>query len=278
MERLRTSVDLLFALDQLDHMTGLGQKEEIEYRLFSSDYALIERYHRIFSGVHHILIGSEKVGDRAELIAAYRPFIEMIKARLVRPLDLSWDEVATQTALSDRWVDVIERYGHLHTGMERVIEAVLADWPPELVGGDEDRLRDLIIGHFEEIEKELADRLDLDLETIEVLVGDCKVVRDDLWQLFHEVGGAGTGPDGSDGAALSEEDAALNFFDFPAGSRPSMEEVKKAYRKFALAHHPDHAEDQDDTDEKARRNELLKQANLLYDVLRRHFEGLYTAG
>lgn len=37
LERLRTSVDLLFALDQLNRMADLGQKDEIEYSLFSSD-------------------------------------------------------------------------------------------------------------------------------------------------------------------------------------------------------------------------------------------------
>lgn len=224
------------------------------------------------------MIGSQKLGDRAESIAAYRPFIEMIKARLARPLDLSRDEVATQVARSDRWVDVIERYGHFHAGMEQAIEVILADWPPELKGRDEADLRDAIIGRFEEIEEELAHGSDLDLETIEALVGDCEVVRDDLWQLFHEVGGAGPDPDGADGAALSEEDTALDFFGFPAGSSPSMEDVKKAFRRFARAHHPDHAEDQSDVDEITRRNELLKQANVLRHVLSRHVEGLYTAG
>jgi len=264
--RLQAAIDILVALDILRPYLSLEHLQEIEYLLFSGDYDTVRKYSRIVSALSAVLIGREKSGS-LRVFAVYEAFIADIERYVRDPLSLEADDADEALRMSDDFITAMEKYTALYEDVSGMISAVHAAWPDDLESGDDFRLREGMDLHFKEIDATLLSEPTLDLTQIEELIEECSELFKDLEGLLHRIHDAPR-PDGA--AQTSEKDDALVFFGFAAGSAPSWDEIKRAFRAIIKKVHPDHATGITDPEEIARRHKLTQKAIRYCDELRRH--------
>lgn len=263
--RLQTAIDLLAALDTVRPHLRREHLQEIEYLLFSGNYDVIERYSRIVASLSGILIGHEKYAT-LPVFAVYSVFIAEVQRYIANPMSLDPDDADEALRLSDGFITAMENYAVLHAKISEAIGALLAAWPDGLEAGDDIGLRDGMILQFDEIGAALLGDATLGLAKIKSLIDELALLFEDLKDLFDRVCGS---PAPDEPAGMSAKDEALVFFGFAAGSSPSLEEINKVWRVFITKVHPDHAGSDADPEERRRREDLTKQANIYHDCLRR---------
>jgi hypothetical protein len=265
--RLDAAIDVLIALDSLRPYLSVEHLREIEYLLFGGDYDAVKAYSRIVTVLSAVLIGCEKAKS-LRLFAAYESFVEVVEGYLADPWDLAPEDAEDALELSDRFINGMERYTSLNAEISATISAIHSVWSGSTGAPDPDLL-DGILLHFEEIDGRLADDAEIGLDEIDDLMRQVEEVLEDLRLLLEDLQ-PDAGPDGGSSAAgLDEIGQALVFFGFAAGSSPSPEEIKQAFKRKMKEVHPDLAPKSAGAAEKARREEMAKETNQHYDLLRR---------
>lgn len=269
--RLELAIDVLVSLDSLRPYLSADHLSEIEYLLFDGDYGAVRTYSHTVKALSAVLIGREKAAVLRRF-AAYDSFVQVVERYIADPWSLSPADAEEAQQLSDHFITAMERYTDLHAAVSETIAAIQHLWPGSGPSAPNSDHFDGILLRFEDIDENLVNDADVTLDQIDDLLRQCEEVIEDLSKLLEDLEPDADTSGGPFAAGLDEVDKALAFFGFVSGESPSPDEIKKAYKRKMKEVHPDLAPGTD-PEEKARREEMAKEANLRYDLLRRRYTG-----
>jgi DnaJ-domain-containing protein 1 len=257
---LEIAFDLLIAIDVAGPRLNQQTLDRLRSMAFSGQFAEIKTLSRTISCLASILIGQSRTATLLQF-AAYKAFLQKIESFIAYPFAVSVDDASEALALSDMFVDAIEKYSDLRA---RIVE----------VGIGIDRVQKQVSGgallkQFQELMFEadtvhasLANDANIAADAYEKILRDCARLLEGLEGILEAAQERAS--ENHSRRAETNVEMALRYFGFEPNARPSKDEIKKQWRALVRAHHPDHAKDEAD---RVRRTKKTQEANAAKDVL-----------
>jgi hypothetical protein len=264
LARMETAIGLLVDLHSLRTYLSRTGVDRIRKALTSAKDAALAIYARMVE----TLAASQGCRTRAVGLypcAAFERFADALDETCQDPLGSEPDEIEQASILADRFLRAMHLYSDSRVKLHKLDADLRGLWAASSASERDVAYRDGILITAGKLDKMLGDDRFLTVDQIELAGRDCTQLYKDLERIFFGYA-SGTARDADD-PYIDEREAALRFFGFPAGSSPSREKIKKAYRTMWKRYDPYNPLNNATEERRLENERKLKEINIHYSVL-----------